>query len=184
VSSLKYGGLWGFNVRFFSGKKFFVKFYETHLGHENEIRHFDLTKNDREKIAGLISFGLSRASILQKIRTSWKDEDFDRIHLTSRKDLVNITKSFGLDSKVVRDRNDLVSIESLIEEMGSNENDPILHYSPPEDGDFGFVLIIATRGQKYMMEKYSHSIIAIDSTHGTNDYNFQLTTIMIVDENR
>ncbi|XP_074596402.1 uncharacterized protein LOC141851559 [Brevipalpus obovatus] len=164
--------------------KFHVKFYETHMGHENELRHIDLSKNDREKLASYISFGLPRAAILQKIRTSWKEEEFDRIHLLNRMDLVNITKSYGLDSQVVRDKNDLVSIESLVEEMGTSVDDPIVHYSPPDDENHGFVLIISTRGQRYMMERYSEHIIAIDSTHGTNDYDFQLTTVMVVDENR
>ena len=35
-----------------------------------------------------------------------------------------------------------------------------------------------------MIEKYSKDIIAIDSTHGTNNYDFQLTTLKVVDENK
>lgn len=45
-------------------------------------------------------------------------------------------------------------------------------------------LAIMNEGQVEMLQKFGGDIIAIDSTHGTNDYAFQLTTIMVLDENR
>ena len=67
--------------------------------------------------------------------------------------------------------------------MQSSDSDPILFYQEPSDED-SFILIISTSAQLSMFNRYGSNIIAIDSTHGTNDYNFQLTTIMVVDENR
>ena len=36
----------------------------------------------------------------------------------------------------------------------------------------GFVLVIQTQIQEELYEKYSHNIISVDSTHGTNTYCF------------
>jgi hypothetical protein len=35
--------------------------------------------------------------------------------------------------------------------------------------------------QQRMLEKYGNNILMIDSTHGTNPYQIQLTTLMAVD---
>jgi len=100
-------------------------------------------------------------------------------------DLKNIAGSFDIKSDVLRNSNDLVSVESWIEEMQSSQNDPIIFYQEPSaDGSSHFMLALATRGQRFMLEKYGHNIIAMDSTYGTNDYDFQLTTVMVVDENK
>lgn len=33
-----------------------------------------------------------------------------------------------------------------------------------------------------MLKKFGHNIISIDGTHGTNEYEFTLTTLMVVDD--
>ena len=66
------------------------------------------------------------------------------------------------------------------EEMQSSQNDPIIFYQEPSaDGSSHFMLALATRSQRFMLEKYGHNIIAMDSTHGTNDYDFQFTTVQM-----
>ena len=161
-----------------------VIFFKTHLGHGQDLVHLDLNDEQRAEIAGFLSLGVDRKAILERIRSSWSQEHFERIHLTNQKDLTNIEKFFNLNSQVIRDGNDLVSVESLIGELHSGDSDPILHYTDPYDETFGFVLVISTEGQRGMLEHYSSNVVAIDSTHGTNDYDFQLTTLMIIDENR
>ncbi|XP_025018607.1 uncharacterized protein LOC107371466 [Tetranychus urticae] len=162
-----------------------VLFYKTHIGHQIELKHINLPRANREELAAYLSIGMSRCAILNKIRMTWSKETVNRVHLTSQKDLQNITKSFNLKANVNRNANDLVSVESWIAEMRSSEQDPIILYQEPaEDGSSSFVLGISTIGQRYLLEKHGENIIAIDSTHGTNDYDFQLTTIMVVDENR
>lgn len=160
-----------------------VCYNKTHIGHKFELKHLNVHPTDRKLIAGYISMGLSKRSILEKIRSSWSEENFHRIHLTGALDLRNISRDFNLDINVKRDANDLVSVESWIKEMQSSDSDPILFYQEPSDED-SFILIISTSAQLSMFNRYGSNIIAIDSTHGTNDYNFQLTTIMVVDENR
>jgi hypothetical protein len=43
-------------------------------------------------------------------------------------------------------------------------------------------LTIQTKFQKELYEKYGHSILCIDATHGTNAYRFMLITCIVPDE--
>lgn len=45
-----------------------------------------------------------------------------------------------------------------------------------------FCLIVMTDFQKNMIKKFGNNIVALDGTHGLNNYDFELTTIMVVDE--
>ncbi|CAI6357426.1 unnamed protein product [Macrosiphum euphorbiae] len=44
------------------------------------------------------------------------------------------------------------------------------------------MLIILTETQKEVLKKFGSGKLCIDSTHGTNQYNFNLTTIVVIDE--
>ena len=45
-----------------------------------------------------------------------------------------------------------------------------------------FILVIQTPLQAAMLKEFGNNIILIDSTHGTTGYDFQLITIVVVDE--
>lgn len=45
-----------------------------------------------------------------------------------------------------------------------------------------FMLVILTETQIEVLKKFSSGKLCIDSTHGTNQYNFNLTTIVVIDE--
>ena len=45
-----------------------------------------------------------------------------------------------------------------------------------------FVLVVQTEFQCEMLKKYGSNAVCVDSTHGTNSYYFNLTTILVVDE--
>lgn len=45
-----------------------------------------------------------------------------------------------------------------------------------------FMLIILTETQKKVLKKFGSGKLSIDSTHGTNEYNFNLTIILVIDE--
>lgn len=165
--------------------KFKIKFFKTHCGHQKELKHIDMPRKDRQLIASQIALGLTRQIILQNIRATWTKENDKRIHRLRNQDLRNISRDFKLRSNVVRDKNDLVSVESHIQQMRAQAIDPIIIYQEQDSqNDIPLILGICNEGQRFMLEKYGEDILAIDSTHGTNDYNSQLTTIMIVDENR
>lgn len=161
-------------------KVFYVK---THIGHNIELRHLNNHPEDRKLIVGYRSMGMSRQYILEKIRSSFCEENQHRIHGTRMRDFENISRDFKIGIDVRRDPNDLTSVQAMIEEMQSSESDPILLYHEQTETDSSLIAI-ATSAQISMFNQFGGNIIAIDSTHGTNDYNFQLTTIMMVDENR
>lgn len=45
-----------------------------------------------------------------------------------------------------------------------------------------FVLIILTETQKEVLKKFGSGKWCIDSTHSTNQYNINCTTIIVIDE--
>lgn len=44
------------------------------------------------------------------------------------------------------------------------------------------MLIILSETQKEVLKKFGSGKLCTDSTHGTNQYNFNLTTIVVIDE--
>jgi len=60
----------------------------------------------------------------------------------------------------------------------------MLYYKPQHSEDphlvkDSFVLILQTEFQKQLYQQFSHKILYIDSTHGTNVYKFKLVTLMV-----
>jgi len=45
-----------------------------------------------------------------------------------------------------------------------------------------FIIIIQTEHQKMLASKFGNLGVCCDSTHGTNAYDFTLTTLLVVDE--
>lgn len=76
---------------------------------------------------------------------------------------------------------DFVSVSLWIEKMSnlSQDENPII-YSYLENEDL--FLIIATKFQLEMIQKFGHAKMCIDSTHETTEYDFLLTTLVVVDE--
>ena len=72
------------------------------------------------------------------------------------------------------------------------ENNPILYYKAQGEQDINFtnlkkddfLLAIMNQLQKELFLTFGSKCVAIDSTHGTNSYDFQLTTLMVLDEQR
>lgn len=96
--------------------------------------------------------------------------------------------SYGIESyDGKKNQNDAVSIDMWAQEQKNNENSAVLYYKKQGEKsdilkDEDFCLIIMNRSQKLMLEKFGANIICVDSTHGLNNYDFELTTVMIIDE--
>ena len=67
----------------------------THHGHSLTLDFLRLQKNDRYHIAANLSQGVTFERILDDIRESI-GESVGRVHLTTRKDIQNIERAFGL----------------------------------------------------------------------------------------
>lgn len=109
--------------------------------------------------------------------------------MLARKDLANIERAYGLQT-VQRHANDQQSVLAWITEWKQSEDDPILYYKlqgqeAEEDVDLSkedFFIVIQSPLQKHMYQKFAHKGVCCDSTHGTNAYDFSLTTILVIDE--
>lgn len=73
-----------------------------------------------------------------------------------------------------------------VKECELQEADPIVFYKPQGStherlNKEDFCLVMMNKSQEDMFKQFGSNIIAIDSTHGLNGYDFELTTIMVVD---
>ncbi|XP_065684287.1 uncharacterized protein LOC124810299 [Hydra vulgaris] len=134
----------------------------SHYGHQTEIQHLSLTKCQKREIAAKLQIGITKDYILDEIR--------DEI-------------------VVQRHPNDQDSVAAWLKEWQMKENNPILHYKLQGEPDTShqfevsdFIIIIQTEHQKNMFQQFGRAGVCIDSTHGTNGYDFLLTTLLVVDE--
>ena len=74
-----------------------------------------------------------------------------------------------------------------VQELITEPDNPVIFYKPqgtPHDHlkDEDFLLCLQTAFQRNMMIKYASKIICIDSTHNITQYDFMLTTVLVLDE--
>ncbi|KAJ8932895.1 hypothetical protein NQ314_014376 [Rhamnusium bicolor] len=171
-----------------NGKEIVAVWQKTHYGHENEIQHIRLSRADRNAVASKLAAGVPKARILGEIRDSIGNQ-LKRVDLITKQDLENVKRSFKIDMQEgVRNKDDATRVHLCIEELQRSEFNSVLLYKregdilesfPLEENDF--CLIIMSQYQQHMLVKYGNNIIAVDGTHGLNNYDFELTTLMVVD---
>lgn len=178
------------NLKIFNNGKCEANFINCHVGHSNDLGHLYLSKSEKDKLACKIAAKIPFQKILDEIRESISGDKLERIHLLTKKDLYNIEQCYNLNKESVRHTNDAVSVEAWVREL--NETGCILFYKPqdtiselhpqlkPED----FFLIIMNKGQKDILEKYGNDVVCVDGTHGINSYEFELVTLLILDDMR
>ncbi|GFX07402.1 uncharacterized protein TNCV_504601 [Trichonephila clavipes] len=159
--------------------------------HRNDIGHVSLTDFERQHIATKIASKIPFDEILDEIRDSVTDSKLERVHLLTKKVLYNIENCFNIGSNAIKLKDDGTSVDAWVNEIESKNDSCILFYKPqgvtsamhPELKSDDFVLIIMNDAQCEMLKKYvSH--ICIDGTHGTNGYDFELITLLILDDIR
>ncbi|GFT80353.1 c2H2-type domain-containing protein [Nephila pilipes] len=162
----------------------------THYGHTNSLSFMNLTVQEKKQIASLLEKKIEVSVILETIRNDMISQaNLSRIHLTTRQDVMNIKRSFGLTNQ--RHADDATSVKLMLEEMAElGEDNPVLGFKfqgsmPPgfeEFDDEDYFLALQHPLQKEMMRKFGEQIICVDSTHGTNCYDFKLITVLVVDD--
>uniref|UniRef100_A0A1B6CQR6 C2H2-type domain-containing protein n=1 Tax=Clastoptera arizonana TaxID=38151 RepID=A0A1B6CQR6_9HEMI len=98
-----------------------VFYISKHIGHENELKHIQLTKEERNQIAIQLASKISYDEILKGIQNTASNNDLKRIHLLNKKDLVNIKNSFNYNNFI----NNCVN-QSNIKECDKNKDFDIL----------------------------------------------------------
>jgi len=173
-------------------EKYVVKFIETHLGHSNDLGHLFLSFSEKHELATKIAAKIPFDAILNDVRDSITDSNLHRIHLLTRIDLFNIEALFNLCSDSVRHPNDCLSVEAWVNKQHSEEEMCVLFYKPqdtisenhPQLKSEDFMLIIMNGPQCDMLLMYGNDCICIDGTHGINNYNFELVTLLVIDNMR
>lgn len=166
------------------GDKIQVSFMKTHVGHENELSHVNISPSKKVEIASKLAQKIPKRDILNNIRDSFDGKELQRTHIITLKDISNIAEKYNLkDYK--RDQSDGISVDVIVNEKQSE----VLYYKPQDSIDpsniflkkENFVLILMNDAQCEMLKKFGNNIIAVDGTHGTG-YDFTLHTLIVMDE--
>ena len=162
---------------------------ETHHGHQLELGHLRISHETRMNIASMLLQGVTSRGVLDAIRND-SNSGISRDHLITLQDINNIGRQYNING-IQRHANDQTSVAIIVEELRGMEYDPVLLFkaqgveqSAQLDnfalGDFA--LGIQTMFQRDMMCKFGSGAVCMDSTFGTNTYDFYLTTVLVVDE--
>ncbi|XP_072392298.1 uncharacterized protein [Diabrotica undecimpunctata] len=145
-----------------------MSYFKTHYGHEEDMQHMRLSKLKRESVASKLIAGVS----------------------VSQMDINNVMRSYNIGLKDgCRHKQDAVSVELWIQEMSGTENNPVVFYKPQnsectaynlENNDI--CLILMSPVQAELLKKFGQDLICVDSTHGLNAYDFEMTTVLVIDE--
>ena len=109
-----------------------------------------------------------------------------------RRDVLNVRDQFNIGC-IQKHADDHTSVDVWIQELRQlNDANPVLLYKRQGDqldctslglAATDFVLCIQTVTQRQFMLQFGNgSVVCLDSTHGTNQYGFNLVTMMVVDD--
>ena len=164
-----------------------VQYCSTHNSHSISLGHLRIPSDTRLKIASKLYQGVSIENVLDDIRDK-VDTSISREHLVTRQDIRNIKRQYNIGG-ISRHKDDPISVNAWVKEMTSLPYNPVLLYkpqgTPDPDGhlaDTGFILAIQTEFQRDTLSKFGNNAVCMDSTHGTNAYDFNLITAIVIDE--
>ncbi len=166
-----------------------VKYCSTHHNHEVKLTYLRIPSQIRVQIASKLLQGISMDRIMDDIRDTIFSK-INRQHLISKQDLHNIKTQFNIEG-IVKHKNDLMSVSAWVEELKKMDYNSVLafknqgedyheHITSTTKDDF--LLCLQTEFQRDMLKNFGSNAICMDSTHGTNSYDFHLTSILVVDE--
>lgn len=140
----------------------------------------------RSLIAGKLAQGVEVSRIVDDI--SSKMTEMTRDKMISRKDITNIKALYNI-AGFQKHADDGESVYLWVNHLQKESNNPILFYKPQSKetesenlDDSDFLLCIQTPFQRTLLEKFGHKMIFIDSTHKTTQYDFQLITVLVLDD--
>lgn len=148
-----------------------------------------MPEETRKEIAIQLQNGVSIDKIMDKIRSN-TCSTIKRDHLITRMDIHNVRRAYNIEC-IEKSKNDLTSVQAWVAELETLEYNPITIFKVQGQkqndemdnlalGDF--VLGIQTKFQAEMLQKFSKKGVCFDTTHKTNQYDFPLLTLMIIDE--
>lgn len=170
-----------------------VTYYSQHAGHQHDIAHQRLSRDQRAHVAGLLSLGIHYDDVLDRVQLSGHSTHLSRLHLINKQDLKNIARDYNISKGERFCQNDADSVAAWVEANRQDGDRCLVRYvkfqgDVDEDRHLradDFCLVIISEAQIAGLQQLNRPSceVAMDSTHGTNAYDFQLTTLMLVDEN-
>lgn len=119
-------------------------------------------------------------------------DNVSHLHMLTTKDMQNIARDFNISKGVVFHKNDADSVAAWVDknrmEDGGNSMVRYVKFQGEVDTkglqSVDFMLVIMSSSQIAGIHKFCgpNKEVALDSTHGTNAYDFQLTTLMAIDD--
>ena len=172
-------------VKYFDSGRVVVQCCLGHTGHEKYLGHLKIPDDIRKRIAGKLAKGVNLDKILDEIRDNSED-GINREHVIERQDIWNIKHQHNIEL-MEKHKSDTISIHCWVQELRKCEFNPVLVYKQQGKIEYGlpekdFILGIQTKYQLDMLKAHGSRIICMDATHSTNQYEFMLTTIMVIDE--
>ena len=170
--------------------KVFVRYNGTHYNHEKQLGHLRIDSQTRNVIASKLQQGVCSQRILDDMREITETSAISRKHLITRKDICNIQRQFNIEG-IRKHPNDMISVSSWVEEMEVLEYNPVLLFKQQGEMPFeaceglkpqDFLLVLQTEFQKDMLCANVCKGVCIDTTYKINDYEFNLITIMVLDD--
>ena len=167
-----------------------VDYCSTHTTHTVQLAHLPVPPNIKNKIAAKLHDGVQIEKILDDVRDTMPNGEIGRGQLLCRQDVLNIQRQLNIES-ITKHSNDLLSTCAWVDELKSMPYNPVLLFKPQgveqSDGmnDLAkddFLLVLQTEFQKDAMKRYGNKAILMDATHSTTQYNFQLISILVMDD--
>ena len=166
-----------------------VRYNSTHYNHNTQLGHLRITSTTRKMIATKLQQGVTIQRILDDIRDHDEGTLITREHLINRKDVTNICNQYNIG--IQKHPNDLLSVSSWVEEMETLEYNPVLLFKQQGDQPseycknleaHDFLLVIQTEFQRDMLTSHGSSGVCMDAKYKINDYDFNLITLMVLDD--
>lgn len=176
----------------FSGSNILVEYSLNHVGHEdtNKLCYMSIPTSTRENIASQLIKNVPPDSVITNIKHPLPTDESERQrkHIATRHDIRNVGDRYGAILPERYDKSDALSVRK----WAVINKDSVLYYKEQDtilNDEFSsllrkddFVLVVMTKKQKEVLRSFGSNVIAMDSTHGLNGYDFPLTTVMVIDE--
>ena len=165
-----------------------VEYCSTHNSHDLQRCHLPIPQNVNRLIVAKLQDSVPVDDIFDYIRDKYQDKERSREHLIKKQDILNIKRKLNVNC-VHKHPNDLLSVCTWVEELKTLSYNPILAFKPQGDSlstnslaSDTFFLALQTQYQCNAFCKYGSKIVCMDSTHGTNIYDFLLISVLVVDD--
>ncbi|XP_030017106.1 uncharacterized protein LOC115437873 isoform X2 [Sphaeramia orbicularis] len=160
-----------------------VEYCFCHTGHSMTMAHLRISNESKLEIADKLSKGVAVEKILDDIRDNVTS--ICRDTLTTKRDILNIKHQYYVDG-VEQHSNDRTSVGVLVEEFSKEAYNPIIYFKQGvknnRHSEQDVLIGIQTEFQRDLMRRYGTHAITMDSTSKTNQSDFYLTTLLVLDE--